>query len=228
MPTKTLISLNWQLKSKRPSRTCRCSCDVSGSQAESAKLIAVIGQTPLHRGRAAEGYAVHADEDANQLELAAKIKAALADMSLPPNYALTLKSDLIAVIGQTPLHRGRAAEGYAVHPLNPSDNWANILFGILHYRSGCSGGVREIKSTSTSGGGSITIGFDSYTDMQQARFEASTLIRQAWPELPDGVSYPSISTARSSRQSARPILSYTINAPGAPAAIMQYAEENIP
>ncbi len=89
------------------------------------------------------------------------------------------------------------------------------------------GGVREIKSTSTSGGGSITIGFDSYTDMQQARFEASTLIRQAWPELPDGVSYPSISTARSSRQSARPILSYTINAPGAPAAIMQYAEENI-
>ena len=71
-----------------------CSCDVSGCQAESAKLIAVIGQTPLHRGL--------------------------------------------------------AAEGYAVHPLNPSDNWANILFGILHYRSGGSRSIDGVRQYRTS------------------------------------------------------------------------------
>ncbi|MDE7151713.1 MAG: efflux RND transporter permease subunit, partial [Candidatus Amulumruptor sp.] len=69
-------------------------------------------------------------------------------------------------------------------------------------------GVKEIKSTSSNGGGHITIGFDKHTDMQQARFEASTIIRQAWQELPDGVSYPTVTAARSIDQSARPILSY--------------------
>ena len=88
-------------------------------------------------------------------------------------------------------------------------------------------GVKEIKSTSSNGGGHITIGFDKHTDMQQARFEASTIIRQAWQELPDGVSYPTVTAARSIDQSARPILSYIINAPGSASAIMQYAEEII-
>lgn len=88
-------------------------------------------------------------------------------------------------------------------------------------------GVKEINSTSSNGGGSITIGFDKHVDIQKARFEASTIIRQAWPELPDGVSYPSISAARTLSESARPILSYTINAPGSASSIMQYAEENI-
>lgn len=88
-------------------------------------------------------------------------------------------------------------------------------------------GVKEISSSSSNGSGRITVGFDKHADMQQARFEASTVIRQAWPELPDGVSYPSLSGARTLKESSRPILSYTINAPGTASAIMQYAEENI-
>ena len=89
------------------------------------------------------------------------------------------------------------------------------------------GGIKSINSTSSNGSGYISLGFDKNTDMQQARFEASAIIRQAWSQLPDGVSYPSLSSARTIRQSARPILSYVINAPGAASDIMQYAEENI-
>lgn len=88
-------------------------------------------------------------------------------------------------------------------------------------------GVKEINSTSSNGSGYITVGFDKHTDMEQARFEASTIIRQAWPELPDGVSYPIVSASRTIKKSARPILSYTITAPGAASDIMRYAEENI-
>ncbi len=88
-------------------------------------------------------------------------------------------------------------------------------------------GVKEINSTSNNGGGSITIGFDKHIDMEQARFEASTIIRQAWSQLPDGVSYPTISASRTIAQSARPVLSYTLVAPDASSRIMRYAEDNI-
>ncbi len=88
-------------------------------------------------------------------------------------------------------------------------------------------GVKEINSTSNNGGGYVTIGFDKHTDMEQARFEASTIIRQAWSQMPDGVSYPSISASRTIAQSARPVLSYTLVAPDVSSKIMRYAEDNI-
>lgn len=88
-------------------------------------------------------------------------------------------------------------------------------------------GVKEIKSKSSNGNGRITIGFDKHTDMQQARFEASTIVRQAWPQLPAGVSYPYVTAARTISQASSPVLSYTVNAPGSASEIMQYAEEKI-
>lgn len=88
-------------------------------------------------------------------------------------------------------------------------------------------GVKEINSTSNNGGGYVTIGFDKHTDMEQVRFEASTIIRQVWSQMPDGVSYPSISASRTIAQSARPVLSYTLVAPDASSKIMRYAEDNI-
>ncbi len=88
-------------------------------------------------------------------------------------------------------------------------------------------GVKEIRSMSNNGGGSITIGFDKHTDMEHVRFEASTIIRQAWPELPSGVSYPSVSASRTISRSGRPVLSYTIISAGRASEIMKYAEENI-
>ena len=58
-------------------------------------------------------------------------------------------------------------------------------------------GVRNISSTSYNDGGVIDIEFDKKTDIEMARFEVSTIIRQVWPLLPPGVSYPRISVNRS-------------------------------
>ena len=53
-------------------------------------------------------------------------------------------------------------------------------------------GIRGISSTSGNGWGSVSVNLDKHVDAAVARFEASTIIRQTWPELPDGVSYPYI------------------------------------
>ncbi len=77
-------------------------------------------------------------------------------------------------------------------------------------------GIVGINSTSSDGSGYITVNFDKHVDMEAARFEASTIIRQAYPDLPEGTSYPYI-TVRSSNdndEDERQFLVYTINAMG--------------
>ena len=52
-------------------------------------------------------------------------------------------------------------------------------------------------STSGNGWGRITIELDKHTPIDIARFEASSIIRQTWPELPREVSYPTLSVQSS-------------------------------
>lgn len=88
-------------------------------------------------------------------------------------------------------------------------------------------GIRKVNSTSDNGSGSISLELDKHTDIDVTRFEVSTIIRQTWPQLPEGVSYPQISTRRSDDKASRPFITYTLNAPANPILIQQYAEENI-
>lgn len=88
-------------------------------------------------------------------------------------------------------------------------------------------GIKNVYSTSDNGGGSITLELDKHADMDATRFEVSTIIRQTWPQLPDGVSYPLITARRSDDNAARPFMTYTLNAPANPVLIQRYAEENI-
>ena len=88
-------------------------------------------------------------------------------------------------------------------------------------------GIKTLRSTSGNGYGTITIELDKHTDIDAARLEASTIIRQTWAQLPDGVSYPTIQTKVSNADSSRPFMSFTINAPSTPILIQQYAEEYI-
>lgn len=88
-------------------------------------------------------------------------------------------------------------------------------------------GIRKINSTSGNGWGSITIELDKHADVDAVRFEASTVIRQTWPELPDGVSYPYLQMKRTDSKSSGPFISFTLNAPSTPILIQQYAEEYI-
>jgi len=88
-------------------------------------------------------------------------------------------------------------------------------------------GVESIWSTSGNGWGNINVRFDKHVNLDAVRFEASTIVRQVWPSLPQGVSYPTISLNRSDENANRPFLSYTLNAPAVPIVIQQFAENNI-
>lgn len=88
-------------------------------------------------------------------------------------------------------------------------------------------GVKAMYSTSGNGYGSITVDLDKHADVDAVRFEASTIIRQTWSQLPSGVSYPYIDMKVPDENTSRPFLSFTLNAPSTPILIQQYAEEHI-
>jgi multidrug efflux pump subunit AcrB len=88
-------------------------------------------------------------------------------------------------------------------------------------------GIESMTSTSGNGWGNIQVRFDKHVNIDVARFEVSTIIRQVWPNLPQGVSYPAISVSRSDDNANRPFISYRIASPAGPIMIQQYAENNI-
>lgn len=88
-------------------------------------------------------------------------------------------------------------------------------------------GIKKINSTSGNGWGQITLELDKHTNVDAARFEASTIIRQTWPDLPDGLTYPLLEMSRPDDKEARPFMSYTLNAAATPAFIQRFAEDQI-
>lgn len=88
-------------------------------------------------------------------------------------------------------------------------------------------GVQKISSTSGNGWGQISLEFDKHTDMDIARFEVSTIIRQTWQSLPENVSYPSLTQNRADDHANKAFLTYTVNAPASPYEIQQYVENQI-
>lgn len=88
-------------------------------------------------------------------------------------------------------------------------------------------GVKKLNSTSGNGFGRITVELDKHADVDMIRFEASTIIRQTWPELPSGVSYPYIQMKVPDQDASRPFMTFTLNAPSSPILIQRYAEEQI-
>lgn len=89
------------------------------------------------------------------------------------------------------------------------------------------GGVKGIDSKSFNGGGRVTVSLDRHADIDNVRFQVSTLIRQVWSDLPAGVSYPRISMRQVERGGARPFMTLTLNAPANPAEIQNFGEETL-
>ncbi|MDR3094260.1 MAG: efflux RND transporter permease subunit, partial [Bacteroidales bacterium] len=85
----------------------------------------------------------------------------------------------------------------------------------------------NISSVSGNNYGYITIDFDKTTDMDAARFEVASAIRQLYPKLPEGVSYPTLSLNRPNNEQEKALLVYSLQAPANPAGIQIYAEEQI-
>ena len=86
---------------------------------------------------------------------------------------------------------------------------------------------KRYSSTSGNGWGRITLELDKHTNIDAARFEASTIVRQTWPDLPEELSYPILEMSRPDDKESRPFMSYTLNASATPIFIQRFAEDQI-
>lgn len=97
------------------------------------------------------------------------------------------------------------------------------LEGLLTRMKGVSG----INSSSYKGGGNIWIYLDKHANIDALRLEASSIVRQAWPDLPDGTTYPQVTVNTPNDGALSPFLAYTVNAPETPMHIQHYVEEYV-
>lgn len=84
--------------------------------------------------------------------------------------------------------------------------------------------VTDISSESGKGSGRVYVKFRKGTDMDAARFEVASAIRNVYPSLPDGVSYPGISRSGGGRTSR---LSYLVKGGIPSREISEYVKENV-
>ena len=87
-------------------------------------------------------------------------------------------------------------------------------------------GIKDVSSTSSKGYGRISLSFKKTVNLDAARFEVASLIRQVYPELPEQVSFPELSVGASGQNNA-PLLTYTLNASASPFFIQKYAEDHL-
>lgn len=91
-------------------------------------------------------------------------------------------------------------------------------------------GLKRVSSRTGESSGSITLEFEKDADINFKKFEVSSIIRNIYQKLPEGVSYPVIEQFGGDddeREVRTPFLIYTINAPFAPFQIKKEVEEII-
>ncbi len=101
------------------------------------------------------------------------------------------------------------------------------ITSILEGGFGTLRGLEKVTSRSSKNRGYITLTFDKFTDIDIARFETATIIRQVYKQLPDRVSYPTLSVNRPDSDEARAFMSYSINAPLPPFEIQDFVKTQI-
>ncbi len=87
-------------------------------------------------------------------------------------------------------------------------------------------GLQQISSVSNYDGGSITLRFQSGTDMEFKRYEVLALIRQIYPNLPKEMPYPTVAQSVPNERE-EPLLVYSIAAPFAPSEIGEVANAQL-
>ena len=89
-------------------------------------------------------------------------------------------------------------------------------------------GVSKIRSVSNYGNGYITLDLDKNIDLDQLRFEVSSLIRQVYPQLPPSLSYPSISLNSPEQDEAqKPLMTLQLNGNAPSSVLRKLAEEQL-
>lgn len=93
-----------------------------------------------------------------------------------------------------------------------------VLSGIDH--------VTWTSSSSYKGGGSVSVSFRKGTDMAAARFDVASKVRNLYPALPEGVSYPSISLNASGQRSSTAV-SFLLKGGMPSLEIAKFAEDRL-
>jgi len=89
-------------------------------------------------------------------------------------------------------------------------------------------GVRRIASVSGEGSGTIRLELDAGANLDYLRFEVAMRIRQLYPRLPEGVSYPQVQVNRPDEEAAeRPLLTYSLSGDDVPSVLYRYAREQL-
>ncbi|MEM0992565.1 MAG: efflux RND transporter permease subunit [Bacteroidota bacterium] len=89
-------------------------------------------------------------------------------------------------------------------------------------------GVESIYSIANRGYGSLQLKLSEQANLDYLRFEIAAKIRQLYPKLPEGVSFPTIRVYNPEKeQQDRPILSYSLSASTTATAIYEYASERL-
>ncbi|MBR5856067.1 MAG: efflux RND transporter permease subunit [Bacteroidales bacterium] len=153
-----------------------------------------------------------------------------------PSFSVILVFVVLIVMGAgvTPLLNIQYQPTKKQNNLSVSFNWpdASAKLVEMEVTSKIEGlaasikGVEGVSSVSKKERGNVDITFKKNTNMESARFELATLIRQIYKGLPDGVSYPSIS-ATSSGASTQSILTFTVNADIPTQQIETYCNDHI-
>lgn len=86
--------------------------------------------------------------------------------------------------------------------------------------------IRELSSHTKRSSGSIQLTFDEDANMDIARFQVASLIRQVYPDLPKAVSYPEV-TLNMPNEERRSLLTYTLYGSASGHLLQKYAENNL-
>lgn len=87
-------------------------------------------------------------------------------------------------------------------------------------------GIQSIYSTAQNSGGNLRLEVEDNVHLDYLRFEIASKIRQLYPNLPQGVSFPEIYVNNPEKEvQDRPILTYSLSGNDAPAELYRYASE---
>ncbi|MCF0191448.1 MAG: efflux RND transporter permease subunit [Marinilabiliaceae bacterium] len=86
--------------------------------------------------------------------------------------------------------------------------------------------VEGIMSITNNGYGQIVVDISKRADIEMARFEASSIIRQLWSEMPQGVTYPSVEISQTGKNASTSFIVYTINAEAPSSEIKRVVQEH--
>ena len=88
-------------------------------------------------------------------------------------------------------------------------------------------GVKKMESRSSNGYGSVRLELDGHTDIDMARLEASSIVRQLWGSFPEGVSYPTVAAQQAKEEAKAPFMTYTVTSPMNSMEIGAYVDEKV-